>query len=163
MKVALWESCLLSQRLIRCVRSVRSTNSFHPFTLSTLPPFLSPSSPVSPSPENADRYPLKLPDCIDNTLQICGMQIPSEKTETEKCLTNSSLLWLLKVYDCTHNPVMMGENSVTELNFFFFLCLSQKLKLSSKPVWEWRYLCGDWGVIHLCLQGRLGGPHMHSE
>lgn len=71
-KIALWESSDLSQILIRSVRSVRSTNSFYPLTLSTLPLFPSPS-PISPSLLGADRYPLKIPDCTDNTLQSRGM------------------------------------------------------------------------------------------
>lgn len=74
----------MSQILIRSVRSARSTNSFYPFTLSTLPPFPSPFLPISPSPASADRHPLKIHDCTDNTLQSRGMQIPSEKTETRQ-------------------------------------------------------------------------------
>lgn len=159
--IDLWESSIWSQISIRSVRSARSTNSFYPFTLSTLPPSSSASLPISRSYVSADRYPLKIPDCTDNTLQSHGMQIPSEKkTETHWQKPNQQQSPVtVKGFQALIPLIILP----LQILFFSFLFLSQKLKLSSKPVWEWRYLCGDGRVVHLRLQRRLGRSHVHPE
>lgn len=168
-KIAWWESPILSQMLIGSVRSPRSTNSFYPLTLSALPPSPSPSLPVSPTPVSADRYLLKIPDCTDNAHKVVECRFPQSKNgnPTEKSPSSSLLFNFYDRWFHWWSSEVGQKNKLADkttlLFFFFFPSLSQKLKLSSKPVWEWRNLCGDWRLVHLRLQRRLGGSHVHPE
>lgn len=60
--------------------------------------------------------------------KVVECRFPQRKRKLKKCLTNSSLLWLLKVYDCTHNPVKMRGGGLTDWikPFLYFFCVSAK-------------------------------------
>lgn len=141
-KIAWWESPILSRMLIRSVRSPWSTNSFYPLILSALPPSPSPSLPVSPAPVSADRYLLKIPDCTDNAHKVVECRFPQSKTETRlKNATPTAVSCLIfGIADFSDNPLKLVRkiNLLIKLHFFFSFfsppSLSQKLKLSSKPV-----------------------------
>lgn len=111
--IGLWESSILSQIFIISVRSARSTNSFYPFTLSTLPPSSSVSLPIFRSYVSADRYPLKIPDCTDNTLQSLREKNGNPLTKAKPMAVSCDCLGFTST-DSTDNPSLANT-----LLFFF--------------------------------------------
>ena len=43
------------------------------------------------------------------------------------------------------------------------LSCSPEQQLPAQPLPQRGYLCGQWRVLHVCLQGRLGGAHLHTK
>lgn len=115
--------------LIRSVGSTGSTNSFYPLTLSALPPSTSPSFPVSPAPESADRYLLEIPDCTDNTHKVVECRFPPRKTETRlnKAKPTAVAYLIFMITDSADNPLKLVRNQNNlPIAVFFSPALSAK-------------------------------------